>query len=105
MYFCCGYRITFGEFDYICSVNLYRYIMDIKKVIKTNGLTVKEVAERMGITREGLSNHINGNPSVQVLERIAAAIGCDVGDFFTPQPTNTITCPHCGKLIKVEKGE
>ena len=36
----------------------------------------------MGIAREGLSNHINGNPSVQVLERIAAAIGCKVGDFF-----------------------
>ena len=79
--------------------------MDIKKAIKAKGLTIKEVAERMGIAREGLSNHINGNPSVQVLERIAAAIGCNVGDFFAPQPTNTITCPHCGKLIKVEKGE
>lgn len=76
--------------------------MDIKKVIKANGLTVKEVAERMGITREGLSNHINGNPSVQVLERIAAAIGCNVGDFFAPQPTNTITCPYCGKSITIK---
>lgn len=56
--------------------------MDIKKAIKAKGLTIKEVAERMGIAREGLSNHINGNPSVQVLERIAAAIGCEVGDFF-----------------------
>lgn len=79
--------------------------MDIKKAIKANSLTVKEVAERMGITPVGLSQHINGNPSVEVLERIAAAIGCEVGDFFAPQPTNTITCPHCGKLIKVEKGE
>lgn len=59
----------------------------------------------MGITPVGLSQHINGNPSVEVLERIAAAIGCNVGDFFAPQPTSTITCPHCGKLIKVEKGE
>ncbi|MFR9248481.1 MAG: helix-turn-helix domain-containing protein [Alistipes shahii] len=77
--------------------------MDIKRTIKANGLTVKEVAEKMGITPVGLSQHINGNPSVEVLERIAAAIGCNVGDFFAPQPTNTITCPHCGKLIKVEK--
>jgi transcriptional regulator with XRE-family HTH domain len=49
--------------------------MDIKRVIKANGLTVKEVAERMGITSVGLSQHINGNPSVEVLERIAAAVG------------------------------
>ena len=77
--------------------------MDIKRVIKANGLTVKEVAERMGITSVGLSQHINGNPSVEVLERIAAAVGCKVGDFFAP--TNTITCPHCGKPIKAEKGE
>ena len=48
--------------------------MDIKRTIKANGLTVKEVAEKMGITPVGLSQHINGNPSVEVLERIAAAI-------------------------------
>lgn len=76
--------------------------MDIKRVIKAKGLTIKEVADRMGIAREGLSNHINGNPSVQILERIAAAIGCNVGDFFAPQPTNTITCPHCGKTITLK---
>lgn len=56
--------------------------MDIKRVIKAKGLTVKEVAEKMEMTPVGLSQHINGNPSVQVLERIAAAIGCEVGDFF-----------------------
>lgn len=76
--------------------------MDIKKVIKAKGLTVKEVAERMDITPIGLSQHINGNPSVQVLERIAAAIGCEVGDFFAAQPTNMITCPHCGKSITIK---
>ena len=47
----------------------------IKEAIKANGLTVKEVAERMGITPVGLSQHINGNPSVEVLQRIAAAVG------------------------------
>lgn len=67
---------------------MYQYqrfkAMDIKRTIKANGLTVKEVAEKMGITPVGLSQHINGNPSVEVLERIAAAIGCNVGDFFAP---------------------
>lgn len=77
--------------------------MDIKRAIKANGLTVKEVAERMGITPVGLSQHINGNPSVEVLERIATAIGCNVSDFFAPQPTNTITCPHCGTVLELKE--
>ena len=77
--------------------------MDIKRVIKAKGLTVKEVAERMGIAREGLSNHISGNPSVQVLERIAAAIGCDVRDFFEGSDANTIVCPNCGAILEVKE--
>ncbi len=56
--------------------------MDIKRVLKERGISSKDVAERMGITAIGLSQHINGNPSVQVLERIAEAVGCKVGDFF-----------------------
>lgn len=56
--------------------------MDIKKVIKAKGLTAKDVADKMGITPIGLSQHINGNPSVKVLERIADAIGCEVSEFF-----------------------
>ena len=45
----------------------------IKEVIKEKGMTVQTLADKMGINRVGLSNHINGNPSVAVLEKIAAA--------------------------------
>ena len=48
----------------------------------------------MGITPTGLSQHINGNPSAEVLERIAAAIGCSPSEFF--DDGNAITCPRCG---------
>lgn len=92
------------SYSYFCIIVIYKAV-DIKKVIKAKGLTVKEVAERMDITPIGLSQHINGNPSVQVLERIASAIGCGVGDFFAPQPTNTITCPKCGTVLEVKERE
>ena len=75
----------------------------IKEVIKEKGLSVQGVAEIMGINRVGLSQHINGNPSVEVLERIATAIGCSVGEFFEQPSTDTINCPHCGGKIKVSK--
>ena len=82
---------------------VYYYIMDIKRVIKAKGLTVKDIADKMGISSVGLSQHINGNPSVQVLERIADAVGCEVGDFFE-KSSNEMTgiCPHCGKEIKIK---
>ena len=76
--------------------------MNIKEVIKRKGLTINEVADNMNISRVGLSQHINGNPSVEVLERIALAIGCEVGDFFIKEETTSLTCPNCGKELELK---
>lgn len=78
--------------------------LNIKKAIKERGFEVREIAHKMNITPTGLSQHINGNPSVEVLERIASAIGCDISELFD-KPNDYIICPHCGKRIKIEKGE
>ena len=78
--------------------------LNIKKAIKEHGLEVREVAKRMEITPTGLSQHINGNPTVGVLERIAGAIGCDISELFE-QPKKdalTLNCPHCGKSINIK---
>ena len=56
----------------------------IKELIKEKGTTVKELAQKMGISNVGLSQHINGNPSEEVLERIASALGVDISELFTP---------------------
>lgn len=79
----------------------------IKEVSKSQGVSITKLAELVGITQPNMSNIANGktSPSLDLLERIAAALGVSVPELFAPQPTNTITCPHCGKLIKVEKGE
>lgn len=82
--------------------------MDIKRVIKSRNLEVREVAKKMGITPTGLSQHINGNPSVEVLKRIADAIGCKVVDFFMDelgeqeQKKPIYVCPHCGKELNIK---
>lgn len=78
--------------------------LNIKKTIKEHELEVREVAKRMDITPTGLSQHINGNPSVEVLERIADAIGCDISELFEQPKTGTVSlsCPHCGKSINIK---
>lgn len=82
-------------------------ILRVKEVSKAQGISITKLAELVGITQPNMSNIANGktSPSLDLLERIAAALGVSVPELFAPQPTNTITCPHCGKLIKVEKGE
>ena len=79
--------------------------LNIKKAIFDRGLEVREVAARMGITNVTLSRHINGNPSVDILNRIADAIGCDVTDLFDSKQAdqNIIVCPKCGTRLKVTK--
>lgn len=78
--------------------------LNIKGAIKKHGLEVKEVARRMDITPTGLSQHINGNPSVEVLQRIADAVGCDISELFEQSKKDTVTliCPHCGKNIDLK---
>ena len=75
----------------------------IKEVIKDKGLSVQELAEKMGISRVVLSQHINGNPSVEVLDRIASALGVPVTELFEQPKSDTanLTCPHCGKGIEI----
>lgn len=65
--------------------------LNVKKAIKAHGLEVREVAKRMGITPTGLSQHINGNPTVGVLERIAGAIGCDISELFDSVAVDELT--------------
>lgn len=77
----------------------------VKELCKEKGLQMQELADKLGITRITLTRNISGNPTISTLENIAAALGVSVPELFAPQPTNTITCPHCGKPIKVEKGE
>ena len=77
--------------------------LDIKATIKADNLASKEVAERMGITTVGLSQHVNDNPSVEFLYRIANAIGCGVSELSEKPETNDcitqLRCPYCHRQI------
>lgn len=76
----------------------------IKEAMKKHGTSVIEVAEKMGISRVTLSTHINGNPSTEILLRIADAIGCDVTELFLQEESNnTITCPKCGAKFELKE--
>lgn len=57
---------------HLCNVNIYYYMnLRIKEVCKEKGVTLQHVAEVVGVNRVSLSNSINGNPTIQTLEKIA----------------------------------
>ena len=62
----------------------------IKEIIKEKGMTVQTLADKMGINRVGLSNRINGNPSVAVLEKIAAALEVPIQELFEKEKNENI---------------
>ncbi|MBQ4588937.1 MAG: helix-turn-helix domain-containing protein [Bacteroidaceae bacterium] len=104
-------RLQTVEFEYIKkfkpSLNIIQAPKNrliIKEAMKKYGTSVIEVAEKMGISRVTLSTHINGNPSTEILLRIADAIGCDVTELFLKEElNNTITCPKCGAKFELKE--
>ena len=57
----------------------------IKEIIKNKGLTMQEFADKLGIARVNLTKTINGNPTVETLQKIADALNVDFIELFVPQ--------------------
>lgn len=74
----------------------------IKEILDTKGISVIELANRLGVTRGACYSYINGNPTVDCLEKIANAINCDVRDFFTGKDENIPSIEHIIKIDGVE---
>ena len=50
----------------------------IAEILKGKGMTQTDLAERIGISRVGLSKAINGNTTIATLRKIAAALDVEV---------------------------
>ncbi len=75
----------------------------IKHLCKERGIDLKTLAKRLEITPISLSQTLHQSyPQLQSLERIANALGVEVRELFAPSDEVTITCPHCGKAIRIK---
>ena len=68
-------------------------------------MTLNQLAEKIGISQPSISGIATGKqkPSFDTLEKLADALGVTPAELFTPQPTNTITCPKCGTVLEIKE--
>ena len=76
----------------------------IKEIAKKKGVSMLELANRIGITPPSMSNIVNGKltPSLETLEKIADALDVPIGELFG-QTDKSICCPVCGSKVKLEE--
>lgn len=54
----------------------------IKQLVKEKGMTMAEVAKKLGVNPVNLSSAINGNPTLSTLGKIAEVLNVEVIDLF-----------------------
>ena len=64
--------------------------LSVKEVCKEKGLTIQDLADKMEMKRESLSRAINGNPTLETLEKIANALEVDITELFAPSSSGGI---------------
>ena len=77
----------------------------IKELCKVKGITLNQLAEKIGISQPSISGIATGKqkPAFDTLEKMADALEVTPAELFAPQPTNTITCPKCGTVLEVKE--
>lgn len=70
--------------------------LKVKEVIKAKGLTMQQVSEILGVTRDTLTRNINGNPTIETLSKIADALGVEVTDLFEKSSDEVVGAVRIG---------
>lgn len=75
----------------------------IKEVLKEKGMRQKALSEKIGVAEISLSRSINGNPSLETLQKIASALNVPISELFEQPQQNVINCPKCGTRLEVKE--
>lgn len=80
-------------------------ILRIKDIAKAKKMTIKSLAEKVGITQPNMSNIVNEKtmPSIQTLQNVADVLDVHISELFVnPDNSTSIICPNCGEKISID---
>ena len=58
--------------------------LSVRMLCRKQGITMRQLAEKMQIAPESLSRAINGNPQLSTIAKIAECLNVEVYDLFNP---------------------
>jgi len=77
----------------------------VKEICKEKGITIGDLAERMQMARESLSRAINGNPTLDTLEKISQALDVPVSNLFDIESELYGLIQFQGKTYKIDNDQ
>lgn len=85
--------------------------MIIEQILKDRGITKSAFAAMIGVTKQSI-NPMLQNPRLETLQKFADALDLPIWRLFatdeeiskTANSEGLVTCPHCGKSIRVSLG-
>lgn len=84
--------------------------LQLKEIMSARNVTSALLAEKVGISKVAVSNIVTGKsfPSLDTLMKMADVLNVTISELIGETEftgAGYIVCPHCGKKIKIEKGE
>lgn len=63
----------------------------IREIMLEKGISVNEMSEKLGITRQSFYSIVNGNPTMSTLAKIAEILGVTVKQLFKEDDNGNIS--------------
>ena len=63
----------------------------IREIMLEKGISVNEMSEKLGITRQSFYSIVNGNPTMSTLAKIAEILGVTVKKIFKDESNGNIS--------------
>ena len=75
--------------------------LSVKMLCRKQGITMRQLAERMQIAPESLSRAINGNPQLTTIQKIAECLNVGIVELFNP----TLIDARLTSLLKLQAND
>ena len=76
----------------------------IRSIMKDRKITQMDLAARMGVSQNQVSQYLAGVPRLDTFLKIAAALGLEPAELLkdeAPTTTTNAICPQCGRRLTI----